>query len=433
MNYPTKILSSLTVAAACAITATGQTMTYADCVDYARAHNITLRKLEVTRQKSLNALSESKAQWEPTLDFSTTHTLSNTPWADGDKNNYNSNYSLGAGWTVWDGGRRSATIKRDKLQLSIDSLDTSDALRSIETEILQAYVNILYAGENIEVCRQAVELSRAQAERAKALMEAGKLSRVDYTQLQSQYEQDRYSLVNAEGTYNSRRMELKQILEMGIGNELQLAPVSISDSEITAALPPIEESYSLALATDSRLRSLDLTYRSADYDISIAKAGRMPQISLSAGVGTGYYAPGGAFGTSLKQGFNENIGLTVKIPILDKRSTKTAVTAARLQQTDAELDIENRRTELSQLVENWYIDTRSAQARYTAAQSQLEAARLNNELCNERFTLGYVNTVELMSAHNDYVEASRSLLQARYMALLGMKMIEYYRTAAITL
>jgi len=131
-----------------------------------------------------------------------------------------------------------------------------------------------------------VELSRAQAERAKALMEAGKLSRVDYTQLQSQYEQDRYSLVNAEGTYDSRRMEMKQILEMGIGSDLQLAPVSISDSEITAALPPIEESYTLAIDTDSRLRSLDLAYRSADYDISIAKAGRMPQISLSAGVGT---------------------------------------------------------------------------------------------------------------------------------------------------
>jgi len=79
MNYPTKILSSLTVAAVCALTATDQTMTYADCVDYARAHNITLRKLEVTRQKSLNALSESKAQWEPTLDFTTTHTAGNTP------------------------------------------------------------------------------------------------------------------------------------------------------------------------------------------------------------------------------------------------------------------------------------------------------------------------------------------------------------------
>ncbi|MDE5627143.1 MAG: TolC family protein [Candidatus Amulumruptor sp.] len=433
MNYHTKILSSLTLAAACALTAAGQTMTYADCVDYASAHNITLRKLDVARQKSLNTLSESKAQWEPTLDFSTTHTVGNTPWADGTKNTYNSSYALGAGWTVWDGGRRSAAIKRDRLQLSIDSLDTGDALRTVETEILQAYINILYAGENVEVCRLAVELSRAQAERAKALMESGKLSRVDYTQLQSQYEQDRYSLVSAEGSYNSSRMELKQILEMGIGNDLHLAPVIISDSEITATLPPIEESYDLALATDTRLKSLDLTYKSADYDISIAKAGRMPQISLSAGVGTGYYAPGGAFGTSLKQGFNENIGLTVKIPILDKRATKTAVTAARLQQVDAELDIENRRTELSRLVENWYIDTRSAQARYLAAQSQLEAASLNNELCNERFSLGYVNTVELMSAHNDYVEASRSLLQARYMALLGIKMIEYYRTATITL
>ncbi len=38
-----------------------------------------------------------------------------------------------------------------------------------------------------------------------------------------------------------------------------------------------------------------------------------------------------------------------------------------------------------------------------------------------------------MSAHNDLIEARHSLLQAKYMAILGQKMIEFYRTSTITL
>lgn len=159
----------------------------------------------------------------------------------------------------------------------------------------------------------------------------------------------------------------------------------------------------------------------------------MPKISLNAGVGTGYYAPGNSFGTSMKQGWNESLGLTLSIPILDNKKTKTAVAKARVAQLDAQLDINQRQTDIAQLVENWYIDTRSAQSRYSAAETQLESARLSDELTNERFNLGYVNTVELMTAHNSYIEAQHTLLQAKYMAMLGQKMVEFYRNATVTL
>ena len=100
---------------------------------------------------------------------------------------------------------------------------------------------------------------------------------------------------------------------------------------------------------------------------------------------------------------------------------------------DARLDIEKRITELDRTVENWYIDTRSAQSRFTAAEQQLESARLTDELTNEQFSLGYVDTVELMTAHNSYVEARHTLLQAKYMAMLGRKMIDFYRNATVSL
>ncbi len=416
-----------------AIYGTARTWTYSDCVEYAREHNISLQKSRLTEESSEYSLEEAKAQWQPTLDFATSHSVTNYPWGEGTKNSYNSSYGLNAGWTVWNGGQRENNIKQSKLRTEINRLTTGDMMRTLETDLLQVYINILYARESIGIYEEAAKVSQAQSERARQLMEAGKMSKVDYAQLNAQYEQDNYALVNAQSTYDTRRMELKQLLELGIDAEISLADVEWTAAQVLAELPPITESYRMALDTDLRIKALEIEKSSSDLDIAIAKAGYMPKISLNAGVGTGYYAPGNSFGTSMKQGWNESLGLTLSIPILDNKKTKTAVAKARVAQLDAQLDINQRQTDIAQLVENWYIDTRSAQSRYAAAETQLESAQLSDELTNERFNLGYVNTVELMTAHNSYIEAQHTLLQAKYMAMLGQKMVEFYRNATVTL
>lgn len=426
------LIFMLGLAAICA-GAGADVWSYADCVDYARQHNISLMKTRLNEQTADISLSEARAQWQPSLDFSTSHGYSNYPWGTGARNSYTSNYGFNAAWTVWDGGQRENTIRRDKLGVQMSRLNTDAAVRSLQTDILQVYLNILYARESIDIYEEMAALSKAQADRTKALMEAGKASRVDYAQLRSQAEQDNYALVNARGTFNARCLELKQLLSLGIEQDVTPAPVDWTPGEILAALPPLDESYDLALATDVELRSLGLARESSETDEKIARAGRMPRIALSAGVGTGYVAPGNSFGTSMKQNFGEQVGLSLSVPIFDNRKTSAAVGKARVMTVGAQLDINQRQVELARQVENWYIDTRTSQSRYTAALEQLDAAAATDALTNEKFELGYVDPIELMTAHNALTEARHTLLQAKYMAILGLKMIEYYRTASITL
>lgn len=426
-------VSFLPAAIAFCAFATDEVWNYAECVDYARSHNISLQKLRLEEQTSEYNLEEAQAQWHPTLDFNTTHGFTNMPWGDGNKNTCNGQLGFNAGWTVWNGGERENTIKRDRLNTEISRLGTEDALRTLETDLLQVYLNILYAREAIAIYEEAEKLSGAQAERMRQLMEAGRASKVDYAQLKAQHQQDIYNLVNAQGTYDTRRMELKKLLELGIEQDVRLADVEITAEQVLASLPPIDESFRLAVITDLKLKGLELEADGAELDVAIAKASGRPKITLNAGAGTGYYAPGGAFGNQLKQAWYENIGLTLSIPILDNKRTKTAVARANVQQLNARLDADQRQTDLAQAVENWYIDTRSAQSRFLAAGQQLESAKTSNELTNEQFNLGLVNTIELMTAHNNLVEAQQALLQSKYMALLGQKMIEYYRTSTVSL
>ncbi len=432
MNKRTIALWAL--AACLPLSAQEEQWSYEDCVEYARVHNISLQQSRLTEQTTAYSLEETRAQWLPSLDFATSHGVTNNPFLnEGNKTDYTSSYGLNAGWTVWNGGKRENNIKRQQLQSTIEALNTNDIFSSLETEILSLYINILYAKEAIDIDEKTAEVSKAQAERAYQLMEAGKLSRVDYQQLQSQYEQDRYAVVNARGTYDTQRMSLKKLLELGINQQITLVPMDWSAEQVLAELPPIEESYEMALAADYKLQANKLEEEGSELDVKIAKGGYYPTISLNAGVGTGYNAPGSSFGDQMKWGFNESVGLTISVPILDNKQNKIAVAKANVDRLNAELDRQSRENDIAQNIESWYIDLRAAQARYVSGLEQVKSTELTDELVNEQFKLGLVNIVELTSAHNDLLQARLELLQAKYMAMLGHKMIEYYRTLSVTM
>jgi outer membrane protein len=421
------------LAALIGLTTFAETWSYKDCLDYALSHNISLEKLRLSEVTGEYDLEAAEATWYPTLDFSTNHVYTNSPMASRQKNVYAGSVGLDAGWTLYDGGARKNNIKSAKLRTSIDRLATEDKMRSLQTDLLQVYMNILYARENIEVYREAVNLSQQQTDRAEQLMKAGKLSKVDYAQLKAQLEQDNYALINAQGTYDSRRMELKKLLELGISTDITLVDVDWTSEQILAQLPEMEQTYQLAVENDAQLQGLNLETEAADLAIKTAKAGRLPKISLNAGVGTAYTSTGSSLGTQLKQSFNENIGLSLSIPIFDQKKNKVAIAKAKVDALNADLDIKSRENDLAQDVESWYIDVRAAQARYSAAQEQVEAASVSNEYVNEQFKLGLAVTVELVNAHNTLLEARHSLIQAKYMAMLGKKMISYYRTTKVEL
>ena len=411
-----------------------QVWSYRQCVDYAKENNISLQQARLSAESSRINLEAAQAQWQPSLAFSTTQGYTNTPWAEGKaKNAYNSSYGLNAGWTVWNGGERTATIKQREVQVKASEASVEGQQSDLEQSILQVYVNLLYSREAIEISIEAAKLSEAQEKRALQLMQSGRMSKVDYAQIAAQAEQDKYSVVNAKGNYASQCTELKRLLELGIDGYVEPQAVDWTRDEVISPLPSLEESFSLALSIDNQLKAASLQAEAAKIQERVAKSSGLPQISLNAGVGTAYYAPGSAFATQLKRGVNENIGLTVSVPIFDKKQTKTAVAQAKVSSLDANLTKEARETTIGRDIESIYTDVQSAQARYVAGEKQVEAASLSNDLVNERFELGLVNPVELLTAHNALTAAKRELTQAKYMTMLGKKKIEIYRTNTTTL
>ena len=154
---------------------------------------------------------------------------------------------MNAGLTLYEGGKLRTAVRQQKLQNRIDALTVAESENDIRIAIVQAYLQALYAAEAVEVARNTAEVSRAQRDRAEELWKAGSISRVDLAQLESQYASDLYQVTTACSTLDNYRLQLKQLLELDITEEMNLAAPAIQKSEVLSSLPAKAAIYATAL------------------------------------------------------------------------------------------------------------------------------------------------------------------------------------------
>ncbi|MDE6022093.1 MAG: TolC family protein, partial [Muribaculaceae bacterium] len=159
----------------------------------------------------------------------------------------------------------------------------------------------------------------------------------------------------------------------------------------------------------------------------------LPNIALQGGIGSSYNSGGNSWGWQMGHGLNEQVGVSVSVPIYDGNSTKRAVAKARLNELEYDVTKKQLLDDLSQTIEGLYIDYDNARAKYSSGQKQLEATSLTADLVNRQFELGLVNPLELLTAHNNLLNARLELLQSKFMAVLSNKTINYYATSEVEL
>ena len=408
---------------------------FKDCIDWAIENNNDIRRSLLAILEAEENIGMAKDAWLPNVGFSMNHAFTNYPVPSENQNNnfYGSSYGINASWTIWEGNVRKYRIESAKLMKQQQRFSGEDIVKNLELGILSAYLNIMYAAEAVEIAKQSLEVSTAQADRAKRLMENGKTSKVDYAQIESQKAQDQYNLVQANSNYETAKMNLKNILNLDLNYNLEIETITFPDEEVSETLPGKTEVFDIASQWLPQFKSNNLNKEIYDYDIKIARASALPNISLNGGISSGYSSGGASWGNQMKHGLNENVGISFSVPIYDGNSTRRAVAIAKLNALEYDLNKTQLMNELSQTIENLYIETENARARYETGLTQLEATELTANLVDRQFELGLVNPLELLTAHNNLLNARLELLQSKFMAILSNKTINYYATQSVSL
>ena len=406
-----------------------KTWTLQECLDYAYQNNIQVRQSRNNQLSGIEDTKQAKAALFPSLVASTTQSYTNYPSSEvTDNNSYTGTYGITAGMTIFEGGKLRTEVKRQKVQNQMDALSVEESVNDIRIAIVQAYMQCLYAADAVRINRSTAEASKAQRDRAEEMLRTGSISRVDFAQLQSQYSSDEYQIVVAGSTLDNYKLQLKQLLELDIMEEMNPAVPGVKEENVLKALPPKNEVYETALKVMPQIRRGELGIEAAKLEEKSARAGFFPSISLSASVGTGHMSNNDfESGSQLWNRVIENVGLTLNIPIFSNRKNRTAVNKAKIALNDSYLEWTSLQKELLRNVESAYLDAVSAQAQYLSAREKEKYARESYELTSEQFRVGVKNTVELITAQNEYSAAQQQVLQAKYLTLLSIELLNIYQ------
>lgn len=417
-----------------------------DCIDYALANNIQLQKAKIKEYSALEDVKQSQAALLPSLNLSTSQNVSYTPWpqqgratvADGyvqssvDKVYYNGSYSLSGNWTVWNGNKNRNNVKLNKVAAEQARLDSATTANNVLEQIAQLYVQILYSNEAIAVTKESLKTSQTNEQRGKTMVEVGKMSKADLAQLTAQRAQDEYAIVEAESNLRNYKRQLKELLQITSDEEFDVAVPSTTDDMALEAVPALNDVYAASLEQRPEIKNAKLGIESSDLGIKVAKAGRMPTVSLNAGVTTSTSSMSdNTWGTQMKNNFSLGGGVTVSIPLFDNRQTKTAVNKAKLQKQSYLLDLQDKQTTLYSTIENYWLQAVTNQNKFKAARVSTESAQASYELLSEQFKQGLKNTVELMTGKTNLLQAQQNELQSKYLAILNLNMLEFYQTGNI--
>jgi outer membrane protein len=421
--------------------------TLAECIDYALKNNITLQKLLIAKQSATEDVLFSKAALQPTLTAQTTQTGGVQPFvtsersaiANGyvessvDKFYYNGSYSLNFNWTVWNGNRNRNQIKLDQLAEKQADLEAEATANSIQEQIAQLYVQILYSAEAIDVSRQSLATSTKNEERGKVMVEVGQMSRAELSQLTAQRAQDEYNIVASQANLQNYKRQLKELLELTDDEEFDVVAPAAVKGDALRQIPAFQAVYEQALATRPELKAQQLAIEESDISLKIAKAQRLPTIGINSSLLTNMTTMSATkWSRQLKDNINLSAGVTVSVPILDNRQAKTAVNKAMLAHQNSLLELKNQQTQLYSTIESYWIQAVTNQAKYRAALVNSESQKASYEMLSEQFQVGLKNIVELMNGKNNLLAAQQSELESKYLTILNIQMLNFYQGKPFT-
>ena len=420
--------------------------TLQECLSYALSNNITLQRARLTKASAHEDVLQAQAQLLPSLSASTSHVVAYTPFPETgraqvtngyvensiDKVSYNGSYGISANWTVWNGNQNHNLVKLNKLSEQKAEVDSAVTANSIQEQIAQLYVQILYSAEAIKVNQQSLEASKKNEERGKEMVKVGSMSKAELSQLTAQRAQDEYNIVAAESNMRDYTRQLKQLLQITNDDNFEVETPTDETGDALQAIPALTQVYEEALSNRPEIKSSQLAIEQNQLNLKIAKAQSLPSVALSAGVSTNSTTLNdNAWGTQLKNNLGLNGGVTVSIPIFDQRKKKTAVSKALISIEDSKMQLRDQETQLYATIENYWIQATTNQAKYRSSVANTKSQQDSYDMLSEQFRLGLKNIVELMNGKTNLITTQQEQLQSKYLTLLNINMLKFYMQGEI--
>jgi len=422
--------------------AQGKTWKLEECINYALDKNIQVKKSNLTSDQDLLYSNQAKSNRLPSVNASVSENLNWYKGFDSSTGQYGSsngsnstNYGVNSSVSLYNGDKLNTRIKQAELNLQSSRYYSESVKESVGLNILNAYLQVLYSYESVKNAEKQIESTTEQLALAKERMDLGVIASSDYLQIKSELSTEKSTLATAQSQLAIDNVTLEQLMELPVDPNFAISSPDLESLLVEFAQPDAQEIYNLALGIKPEIKNIELTKESTALNVKIAKADYLPSISANAGLSTGYSSlnTGSGYTTQLNDKVNPSIGLTLSIPIFQKKQVKTNVGIATIAVTNAELDVVNTKNQLRKEIEQACVNVASARSQYTASLEQNQSSNESYDVTNEKFKVGLLNSVDFLVQKTSLITSESKLLQSKFNLIFSYKVLDFYKGVPLTL
>ena len=405
--------------------------TLTECIDYALNENIQVRKAEVSVSVGEISLQQAKDNRLPNISASLGENLgwrqeTGTSGETSFEGSSRTSASVSSNVTLFSGFQARNEIRQAGLDYKSLQYSTDETREKVSLNIMSAYLQVLYAEEQVVNSRNQADATREELSLAKERLGLGAIANSDYLQVKTQLASEELTLANAVNSLKMAKVTLMQLMEYPVDESFEIARPDIDAIISTVPVSDAVTVYEEALEIKPQIKNAGINRESALVNLEMAKSGFYPSVSMNAGLSSGFTGAA-EMGSQLRSGFSPSVGLSVSIPIFRNNQNKSSVARARYGITTAELDELNTRNQLRKEIEQAVLDAQSAAISYEAAVNQQAASLESYSVAEEKFKLGAMNSVDFLIQKTNLTSAESKLLQAKYELVYSCKIIDFYR------
>lgn len=441
-----------------------------ECVDYALAHNLDIRRSQLALELSsidrrqatlsmfptLNSFGSSGYNWGRGLDPVTNQFVSS-------QRTHYASIGGSSDVTLFNGFRIQNTIKQTRFENEAAEEDLSKSRNDVTLNVISLFVNVVFNKELVENAKFQLSSSEQQLEQTRKLVAAGSLPLADELNLEAQVATNEVNLINQENAVNLSLLELQQALQIPATDQFNVEVPELEPDDLVLEQTR-DEIFSIARATMPEIRSAQLRIESSHYGVKAARGNLLPRLSMSGSINSNYssssatrFVPDGGFsvfetgyfvqGTNTPvygleptgsfreiYGFNDqvkdnlykSVSVTLSIPIFNNFNARSALQRAMITNERAKINAREVENILRQTVETSYNNAVAASKSYNASLRQVAAREEAYRMAKQRFDIGAANYVEYQVAENDLFQARSELTRAKYEFIFRKKVLDFY-------
>lgn len=385
---------------------------------------------KLKEQSAEIAVKQAQSSGGPTVSASIGNTLYDHPLADHPQDHYRFSVGISGSMTLWDGGSAKLNTEASQLSRAAASFATQQTERSLQEQVLNAYISLLAAQENLRTADASVELAQAEFENYGKLFEAGAITKKDLTQSQSNILQKQVSQLSAQLSVNTAKTTLRQLMEVDASDSMNVEAIAaqVSTPDSLEALPAFDQLQADARKANPGLKSDSISIQAARKNTEAAGTNSSITVTLGANSSTGFTAwESDRYGRQMKEGWQNSISLNINIPIIDNGSTANKVLQAQVNEASSQVALQESSKNLENNIEKLYINAKSADMQWKAASLQVEAEAEALAVAEEQRNAGALTYTDYLTQKNRLESAKVTLTNAKYTSLLARKLLDLYQ------